>query len=195
MSAHFSKAMQDREQQKRSHFDAFWHVKRWGVFFAIAKAWSIVFRAHFAVIFVYFGVTLHDFAYPSGSLFKVYEWPMKQFRNCNFDHFLKRFWHGKNRGSGDVWWISWQLGVKLCRQKVRQIHVICAPGFDFLNNLRVTSKNDIPEAKGCWLQYNFRKKGHPKIQVKLALAGVQMDLKQGTKGTENGTVGTFYFSI
>ena len=37
ISAHFPQAMQKREQHKRSHFDAFWHVKRWGVVFAIAK--------------------------------------------------------------------------------------------------------------------------------------------------------------
>ena len=95
MSAYFPESMRDREQQKRSHFDAFWHVKRWGVFFAIARSWSIFLRAHFAVIFVHFGVILHDFAYPSKSLFRVYEWPMKQFRICNFHHFWSVFDTGK----------------------------------------------------------------------------------------------------
>ena len=50
ISQHFSEAKQDREPQKRPHFDAFQHVTRWGAFFAIARAERRFFRAHFAVI-------------------------------------------------------------------------------------------------------------------------------------------------
>ena len=88
-------AKQNRERQKWMRFDAFSQVKRRRVFFAVARPCSIFFRAHFAVIFVHFGVILRDFAYPSKSMFKVYEWPMKQFRICNFHHFWSVFDTGK----------------------------------------------------------------------------------------------------
>ena len=139
--------------------------------------------------------TLPHFGLPSGSSISMYEWSSKSLKTHNFDHFLKCFLHWEFRIIRYVWWISWQLGVKLCRQKVRQIHAICTPGCVFLNNLCVTLKNTISEAKGRWHQYNFGITNHPYIQAKFALAGVQMNLKQGTKGTESGTVGTFYFSI
>ena len=55
------RAKWNREAQKLTHFDAFWHVTRWGVFFSLAKEESIFFHAHFAsnldafsVIFAWF---------------------------------------------------------------------------------------------------------------------------------------------
>ena len=54
---------------------------------------------------LHFGLILHDFELPSGSLISVYESSSKQLKTRNFHHFLKRFLRWKNRVIGDVWWI------------------------------------------------------------------------------------------
>ena len=47
-----------------------------------------------------------------------------------------------------------------------------------------------------WLTViTFEDLGPPQNAGKIAPAGLQMDFGQGTQGTENGTVGQFYFSI
>ena len=94
----------------------FWALRdRNSCFFMLISRWFVL----------HFGLILHDFELPSGSLISVYESSSKQLKTRNFHHFLKRFLRWKNRVIGDVWWIFWKMNTKFGRKKVIHFVVIC----------------------------------------------------------------------
>ena len=104
---------------------------------------------------LHFNVILHDFGHPSRSLFKVYEWSAERIKMRNFHHVFMRFWHCKNRGSGDVWWISWKISLKLGRNNSIHFRAICRPWNDFFMFLPDLEKNAFKKAKRCQEYCNF----------------------------------------
>ena len=68
-------------------------------------------------IWTRFGLFLPDFSDPADRCHQVYEWSSEHVKMHNFHHFLKRFWHPKNRAPANVSWISWKMRPKLFRKK------------------------------------------------------------------------------
>ena len=95
--------------------------------------WSCVLVLIWRRIGARFGSILQHFWLSSENPSKVYEWPMKQFENCNFHHFSMRFWHGKNLAQANVWWISWKINIKFNRRKIIHFRVICIRVSRFLS--------------------------------------------------------------
>ena len=125
-------------------------------FFMLISRWFVL----------HFGVILHDFELPSGSLISVCESSSKQLKTRNFHHFLKRFLRWKNRVTSDVWWIFWKMRIKFGRKKVIHFVVICIPESCFLSFLRDLEKNVIPVTIWEYRSYNFRFWAHPKMSKK-----------------------------
>ena len=123
--------------QVRSSVDGvrFWALQHRDMsFFMVISRWFVM----------HFGVILHDFVHPSGSLISIYEWSSEQLKTRDFlNHFLKRFVYGKNTVIGDVSWIFWKVRQKLGRKKVIHFMVICIPVSRFLSFLRDLEKNMI----------------------------------------------------
>ena len=66
---------------------------------------------------VHFGIILHDFGLPFGSLISVYEWSSEHVKTRNFHHFLKHFWARKIELQANALWFSWKILIKLERKK------------------------------------------------------------------------------
>ena len=103
-------------------------------FFMLISRWFVM----------HFGVILHDFELPSGSLISMYVWSSKQLKTRNFHHFLKRFLRWKNRVTRDVWWIFWKINIKFGRKQMIRFVVICTPVSCFLIFSRDLENNVIP---------------------------------------------------
>ena len=115
---------------------------------------------------MHFGVILHDFGLPSGSLISVYECSSKQLKTRNFHYFLKRFLRWKNHITCDVWWIFWKINTKFGRKKLINFRAICTQVSRFYSFLRDLEKNVIPETIWEYRPYNFRFWVHPKMSKK-----------------------------
>ena len=148
--------------QVRSSVDGvrFWPLQLRDIcFFMVISRWFVM----------HFGVILHDFVHPSGSLISIYEWSSEQLKTRDFYHFLNRFLYGKNTVTGDVSWIFWKMRVKLGRKKVIHFRAICTPVLCFLTFSRDLAKNVIPVTICEWPEYNLGFQRPPKNDQKMTL--------------------------